>query len=397
MSRKFLDDHVRKFGSRSELPGGDSTAYDAGHEFQDRVDGTIFKNEGTKKDGAIYGAPLANRYELVETFNDIPALAGALQADIITANFEWLAASVDKRFFVSPDALTVVEVNATPTVAGSDGGAVTAMIENVTSTTAIGSGSDVLAATFDLKATANTNIVPALNGTAANLNLVSGSSLALDFTGTLTAATGAGTVKLVPTSRITDNTNAFDVVGTNAATGTIAISPGGGVLLTTDTADQDQMILSPTRGPWVTTTWGTSDRVIFETNISIDDITDVTIWAGLKLLNDNVVATDDDQAFVRFEAGVGSGFFQFITSSSGTDVTTTTTLAPIADTDHHIKIVINENLDAMLFINGVLLARLVDGVDASTALLPFVGVENGTTAARALTVRGERCAKDFTV
>lgn len=116
----------------------------------------------------------------------------------ILASAEYLAASVDKRFFVAPRAMRVVRVDLTVTVAGTDAGAVTAMIEKVPSGTAIASGTDILSATLNLKGTANTNQAGALSTTAGALDLAAGDSLALDFTGVLTAATGVVTVAMCP-------------------------------------------------------------------------------------------------------------------------------------------------------------------------------------------------------
>jgi len=61
-------------------------------------------------------------------------------SSLFQANGEWTAASVDKRFFVADRAMAVQSVSATVTVAGTDGGAVTAIVREVPSGTAIGSG-----------------------------------------------------------------------------------------------------------------------------------------------------------------------------------------------------------------------------------------------------------------
>lgn len=116
----------------------------------------------------------------------------------IFATAEYNASSVDKSFFVATRACRVVGVTCRVTAAGTDGGAVTAMIEKVPSGTAIGSGTDVLSATFNLKGTANTNQAGSLSTTAGALDLAAGDSLGLDLTGTMTAATGSITVAMCP-------------------------------------------------------------------------------------------------------------------------------------------------------------------------------------------------------
>jgi hypothetical protein len=109
----------------------------------------------------------------------------------VFATAEYTASSIDKSFYIATRAVRVVAVTLRVTAAGTDAGAVTAMIEKVPSGTAIGSGTDILSATVNLKGTANTNAAGALSTTAGALDLAAGNSLGLDLTGTMTAATGS--------------------------------------------------------------------------------------------------------------------------------------------------------------------------------------------------------------
>lgn len=74
--------------------------------------------------------------------------------------------------------------------AGSDGGAVTLMLKKCTGTQAPAAGTDMLAATANLKGTANTVQRPALSATLANRRITRGDRLALLTAGTLTAVAG---------------------------------------------------------------------------------------------------------------------------------------------------------------------------------------------------------------
>jgi hypothetical protein len=115
----------------------------------------------------------------------------------IMAGAEYVAASVDKStFFVAPRALRVVGITGRVTVAGTDAGAVTATVRKVASGTAIASGTALHSGTFNLKGTADTNQTLTLSTTAGDLDVPSGTALAVDFTGVLTAATGAITVAM---------------------------------------------------------------------------------------------------------------------------------------------------------------------------------------------------------
>jgi hypothetical protein len=117
-------------------------------------------------------------------------------APFIIAETEWLAATVDKCFFVAPRAMVVQAINARVDTAGSDGSAVTAVIRKVPSGTAITSGTALHTGSINLKGTAATNQSLTLTSTA--VTLAAGDALAIDFTGTLTAAVGTVTVAMTP-------------------------------------------------------------------------------------------------------------------------------------------------------------------------------------------------------
>lgn len=92
------------------------------------------------------------------------------------------------RTFYNPiEILWIAEVHS---VAGSDGGAVTLDIEKLTGTTAPGSGTTILASTFNLKSTANTVVTKEGKALANNRQFKEGERIALKTSGTLTALEG---------------------------------------------------------------------------------------------------------------------------------------------------------------------------------------------------------------
>ena len=99
----------------------------------------------------------------------------------------------------------------------------------------------------------------------------------------------------------------FEVLGTNGTSALSTKYAEGGITFTTATADNDQMILVPhldaNQSNWTGVTWGTDKQVEWECEITIPVLTALTVWAGLKLTNTSVVATDDDQAFFRYFGG----------------------------------------------------------------------------------------------
>lgn len=113
-------------------------------------------------------------------------------------NGEWNAASVDKRVFTALKPCRVVGMKATVTAAGTDAGAVTAVLCKVASGNAIdGAATPLHSSTINLKGTANTVQNLTNTTTLADLLLAPGDSIAIDFTGTLTAATGVFAIEVV--------------------------------------------------------------------------------------------------------------------------------------------------------------------------------------------------------
>jgi hypothetical protein len=130
---------------------------------------------------------------------DYDSKVGASRGDgFVNVNGEYNASSVDKVVFVAQRAYRVVGLVGRVTVAGTDGGAVTATLRKVASGTAISSGTALHSGTFNLKGTADTNQSLTLSTTSSDLDIAAGTALAIDFTGTLTSATGVFSFALVP-------------------------------------------------------------------------------------------------------------------------------------------------------------------------------------------------------
>lgn len=111
-----------------------------------------------------------------------------------------VAASLDTHIFVAPFPCEVVSVREIHSVAGSDGSAVALDVKKCTGTDAPSAGTTVLSSTFDLKSTANTLVSKtAASGLSATLSvrkLDTGNTLALDYTGTLTAVVGVVQIEI---------------------------------------------------------------------------------------------------------------------------------------------------------------------------------------------------------
>lgn len=191
----------------------------------------------------------------------------------------------------------------------------------------------------------------------------------------------------------------FEVLGTNATSALCTFNVEGGITLTTANASGDQMILAghldTNQSAWKTVTWGTDQQTEWECQIKTGaSIAAVIIWAGLKLTNTPTVATDNEQVFVRYEAGVNSGKFQVIYSIAGVDVTVDSGITVAASTVYHIAIKINASRVAKVYINGLLVATSTALAD-TTDLLNYIGVQAATTGGKAISVHGQAISRVF--
>jgi len=207
----------------------------------------------------------------------------------------------------------------------------------------------------------------------------------------------------------------WEALGTNMTTALATFNTtSAGILLTTATADQDQAIITPhldtAATAWAGCLWGTENQVNFETSINTAAIDNQKVWAGLKLTNDHLVATDDDQAYFKFqtdatnsEAFTDFTKLHFVHSAGGTDFISQLPITVTANTIYNLKITIDSDRKASIFVDGI--QYNVTGTSGSTGgtavttgttpsgaldddidLIPYVGLENGAAAAEAIGV-----------
>lgn len=212
----------------------------------------------------------------------------------------------------------------------------------------------------------------------------------------------------------------FEVLGTNMTTALCTFdTTRGGITITTAGADEDQAIIAPhlntNQSAWSVVKWGTENQTIWECSVSTNAIDNQKLWAGLKLTNDQLIATDADQAFFKFqtdatnsEAFTDYTVLHFIYSVGGTDYISALPITVAADTTYHLKIVIDSNRQATIYVNGIQYnvsntagstgGTAVTAVPQDTAptlsnaltndvdLIPYIGIEAGAAAAEALDV-----------
>ena len=220
----------------------------------------------------------------------------------------------------------------------------------------------------------------------------------------------------------------FETLGTNYTTAltTFAVT-GAGILMTTATADQDQAILLPhldaNQSAWAKTLWGTENSVHFETSIQLPALDNQKVWCGLKLTNDQLVATDDDKMFFKYQSDLTNSEafsdyakWHFVHSIGGTDYISVLPITVAINTPYHFKIEVDSDRKAAIFVNGIQYnvtttagstggtavtavqpgkaatktAALTDDVN----LIPYDGIEAGAAAAEAVNVHYVACSRN---
>ena len=161
----------------------------------------------------------------------------------------------------------------------------------------------------------------------------------------------------------------FELVGTNAGSGDATFSSTrAGIVIQTDGADNDQVIIAPhldsNQTAWTGVKFGTENQVEWECSITTHGtITDYSFHAGLKLTNTPVYTTDADQAYFLFCTDDDQGtlttnanlHFVYSTDASGSTVNYVTDLgiAVAASTNYRFRISIDSNRQVSVFVDGV--------------------------------------------
>jgi len=220
----------------------------------------------------------------------------------------------------------------------------------------------------------------------------------------------------------------FEVLGTNMTTALCTFGTTiAGILVTTAGADADQAIIAPhldtNQSSWQVNKWGTENSVEWECSVQLPAIDNQKVWAGLKLTNDQVVATDDDQAFFKFQtdATASEAFtdftkLHFVHSIGGTDYISVLPITVAATTPYHLKIVIDSDRKATIYVNGIQYnitttsgstgGTAVTAVQPSKAVVKsaaltndvdfilYIGIEAGDGAAEALNVHYQAISRN---
>lgn len=191
------------------------------------------------------------------------------------------------------------------------------------------------------------------------------------------------------------------ISGTNAANAGSALDVDGGVSLTTAGANNDQIILAPAgainsieQSPWGRTEWEPEHESRFECLLELPSIAAAKVHAGFGLSAVLDQTTDADQCKFVFNTGgaVSVANWTAVTSIAGTDDEDDTDEAAAASTSVRLGIRIDSDRVPTFWIDGVEVhegSALAEGAN----LIPFIGIQALTAAAKTLKVRWVRCSR----
>lgn len=203
----------------------------------------------------------------------------------------------------------------------------------------------------------------------------------------------------------------------------------GGINLATTGTDNDSVVLLPRTATsqelgangnapsaWTGISFGTENEVEWCCALSVADVSDVALWAGLKLTKTPVLATDADQAYFFFDADdsvvstlTTNTTLHFGYSVGGTDYTTNLGITVTADRIYRLRIVIDKYRQVSVFVNelqygltttaGTAGLTVTSNVQKSSQLtnsidfIPYIGVQSTTGAPDTLTVYYEKISR----
>uniref|UniRef100_A0A6C0LY21 Uncharacterized protein n=1 Tax=viral metagenome TaxID=1070528 RepID=A0A6C0LY21_9ZZZZ len=189
----------------------------------------------------------------------------------------------------------------------------------------------------------------------------------------------------------------FELLGTNGVSANSTFSTTrGGVLLTTDANANDQVIIAPhldaNQSAWAQIGWGTENQVVWECGVATGTtIAAEIVWAGLKLTNTPVIATDNDQVFFRYETGVDTNW-NAVYSIGGTDVEVNTGVVVAINTTYNFRVVIDAARIAKMYINNVLVATTT-ALTNDVNLIPYVGIQTTAAFVKTLNLSYEKISR----
>jgi hypothetical protein len=369
----------------------------------------IIDNLGNLTIGGTLNQSL-DRYTLTETFLDLP------YKDVVATE---VSQSTDATTAVTSNTRTTRITTQSVDLAASDS------VEFIFNNTMIQDNSHVLAYVINSSGTIADNaminvMVHDVDDTSCKIRIA---------TNAVDVAAQTYEIEVMVDPHLKSNSH-WELVGTNSSE--LFSTYGGsvpGLQLQTLSGDNDQMIIIPKSGnsgiyaggPHAASAnvsaWGDNQfRSQFETDLSVaistpSNISDVAIFAGMKLTATGAYATDVDQAYFLYSSNddlgalTTNGNLHFIYSVAGTDYITDLGITVATSTVYRLRLVFDESRKLSVFVNGVQYglthtptSTTAGGVTESNAtqkslantsgaaIIPVIGVQTLTTATKQLYV-----------
>lgn len=211
----------------------------------------------------------------------------------------------------------------------------------------------------------------------------------------------------------------IQLTGTNAKNSGISYATTkGGILVETESVNGDQMILEPhgdaDQTAWNNIKFGTENQVEWECALHTNgDITNMSMWGGLKLTSVPEYATDSDQAYFLYSTNDNMGALNtnanlyFVYSLGGNDYITNLGLAVAINTVYKLRIVIDSDRKVKVYVNGTQYGLVTsvgentvsDSTQLSSALTndvdlkPIIGLQTLENASKNITISYEKISR----
>ena len=195
----------------------------------------------------------------------------------------------------------------------------------------------------------------------------------------------------------------WEITGEAVADGNCTYADDHGLLLTLTGGDDDQCWVGPSDGAdnrsiFREYSWGPENETEFECVIRTGAIANAVVYvAGWNLTMPVTWIIGDDNDRICFHALEGTHTtWQCVVNIGGTDHLGDSGVPFIASTVYHLAILFDSQRRPHFSING---NKVYTGPRcvADTALLPFVGLEAGSAAAKDMHVRSIACARNWGV
>ncbi len=212
----------------------------------------------------------------------------------------------------------------------------------------------------------------------------------------LAASLDPSTINQASVRLLTGANEQWIISGTNAANAGSALAVDGGIALATAGADNDQIVLTPAtainsvgQSAFRATELEPEHQPTFEAIIELPSLADVQVQAGFVLTDAQDAGTDADQVKFQFsdEGSTSTTNLTRLLSIGGTDTEIDLGVAPTASRSLRLGIEIDGSRRAQMYVDGLKVGARSAAMTAGVNLIPMIGIQALTAAAKTVFVR----------